>query len=220
MKTLVTGSPEYDPIFHVLNNIKFLIDSERGSTEKKSQISKVYYLDYSLSSRIRVSKMTEQLNKTINIVSDCNQSIIESYITSIESDLIDNPDWTVILYINLDSIKYSMKKDVCKILNDIDKLCIIDNSIDLICLSTARVLDSDILDHFDKLYMFKDTSPPSLKGISDYIQKNNTSDAAKCIASSIAGLNKKSSDNIYLSDIVKNASQQNIKDMGAIIAQV
>lgn len=179
MKTIIVSSNRYDPTAHVLD----ILDNAINQTNAKI-LTRVYFLDRRVDTRMGmttyvVESSTTQDRDISYKVLNCSTTILSELI----DDLINESRYSesgnqIILYVNLDSVDSVDSVDPVDptVLREmLDRLDAVTQKLDLslICLTTSRFLDNGLLNHFDQIYITKQTSSDALDELMKYLVDND-----------------------------------------------
>lgn len=218
MRIILIGSPTSDPALQAVSVVDRLIKSHQDA----KQFIRVYFLDHRIDTRTDMTTYIVEDNPNTNLnisykVSTCTLPILSELADGllIESKYSAHQN-RVILYFNLDSVT-SNNLDILR--STLDNFQTITEKIDLdiVCLSTTRVLDHNLLDRFDQIHMFNDTSPPATNELMAYLVKTGKYYEIDTLQRLISLLDVKSDKEVQLSSLI-NLEDRDIASFGRIVA--
>jgi hypothetical protein len=216
MNHILVGSVRYSPTQHIIK----ILDQEIKNTDPKKHI-RVYFLDHRVDTRIGmadyiVDDESEVDHDVSYKISECSAGILSELTDNFETESkYSYCQIRIILFFNLDSIDSVdpsiVRSLLSKIQSVMDKL-----DIRVICHTSSRFVDKELLDRFDQIHMFKDTATDSLDGLMNYLIDTDKYYQIVRLRRLIAKLDQDSSDSIALGSI-KNMVDDDVAKYGRII---
>jgi hypothetical protein len=200
MKTILIGSQRYNPIPYIID----IIDNQIKSYDQKRLI-RLYFLDHRVDTRMGITNYIVEDNTNTDFdvtykVSNCTLTILSELV----EDMTDEAKYSdrrsiILLYFNLDSIDHSI---INSILNSIQQVMDI-MTLDLICSSTSKFVESDILNRFNSIYICRNDTSSSDDEIVKYLIETDVWCGADRLRRLIMTLDEKSIDTIGIKDLQK-----------------
>jgi len=170
MKILLVGAPDSNVPLHIMTVIQDVI----REGQDKFSFHRLYFLDHRSDNREVMTKYVcaDNTNTDLDItykISTCSSLIMTQLIDNLQLEAHRSDRLTrLIIYFNLDSIATSNPTILRTIFKNLETMSE-KLPVDILCLSTRRVLNHALLSQFDQIHIFKDTSPPSLEGLMKYL---------------------------------------------------
>ena len=225
MNHIIVGSNRYNPTRHIID----ILDREIKDTDPKKHI-RVYFLDHRVDTRIGMADYIldsgedsgEDSAEEHDIsykISECTTAILSEFADDFLTEArFSYCQLRIILFFNLDSVD-SVDPSVVRSL--LDKFQQVMDRLDIciICHTSSRFVDKDLLSRFSHIHMFKDTATDSLDELMNYLMEVDKYHQVGRLRRLIAKLDQDSPDSIALESI-GNMIDDQVAKYGRIVTTI
>jgi hypothetical protein len=169
MRTILVGSQRHDPTTHIVD----IIEKQITTYDQRRSI-RVYFFDHRADTRMGMTDYIIEGDSNMNFdvtykVSNCTAAILSELAEDMMNEArYSNCRNTILLYFDLDSIDSIDQTVINSILSNFQNVSDV-LALDLICLSTSKFLDAELLNRFDQIHILKEATTSSDDDIIEYL---------------------------------------------------
>lgn len=218
MKTILIGSCRYDPTPYIID----ILTNDLENTDSKIPI-RVHFLDHRIDTRLGMTQymidndMESDRDVTYRI-RDCTLEILDDLMKTLTDQVKHSKILKTIIFFDVDSIDLAKNTDLNMIVTILDKFQTFSEiiNLNLICLTTSSFLGIDILNRFDEIHIFRETSKSSLDELTEYFIRTDKYYESNRLRKLISLLDERSSKTINIDSLLRVLDRE-ISEYGRIV---